>query len=261
MKITILAAISLVFISATPKTAPKASKQEFYSLKVYLLKDKDQQTRVENYLKNALLPALHRAGFPRIGVFEPIGNDTAAIRKIYVFIPGKSLDELTTLQTKLDKDPQYAEQGKDYIEAAYDKQPYIRIENILLKAFPDMPRHAAPQTLQGPKSDRIYELRSYEGPTEKYYDSKVRMFNEGGEIPLFQRLGFNAIFYASVVSGSHMPNLMYMTTFDDMPAREQHWKNFFSDSVWKQLVAKPEYQHNVSHSDIIFLHPTEWSDL
>jgi len=135
------------------------------------------------------------------------------------------------------------------------------METILLEAFPDMPHHAVPAALQGPKAERVYELRSYEGPTEKYFANKVHMFNEGGEIPLFQRLGFNAGFYASVLPGSHMSNLMYMTSFDNMAARDQHWKTFSADPAWKQLSSSPQSQHNVSHIDIVFLHPTDYSDL
>src|SRR5260221_5935183 len=63
--------------------------------------------------------------------------------------------------------------------------PYARRESFLSQAFPNMPRHAVPTALQGPRDQRIYELRSYEGPTEKYFANKVRMFNEGGEVPLF----------------------------------------------------------------------------
>jgi len=63
-----------------------------------------------------------------------------------------------------------------------------------------------------------------------------------------------------VVSGSHMPNLMYMTTFNSKDDRESHWKTFSNDPVWKQLVALPEYQHNVSKADITFLFPVDYSD-
>ena len=87
------------------------------------------------------------------------------------------------------------------------------------------------------------------------------MFNQGGEIELFKKLGFNAVFYASVLAGAHMPNLMYMTSFENKAARDQHWKTFGDDPFWKHLSAQPEYQHNVSHIDIVFLHPTEFSDL
>jgi hypothetical protein len=240
---------------------PLSVKQEFYSIKIYQLKNKEQEERVDKFLKAAYLPALHRLGIPEVGVFKPIGNDTAAIRRIYVLIPLRTLEQFTGLPGSLAKDAQYQADGKDYLEAVYDNVPYLRIESVLLQAFPDMPRHAAPKSLTTPPSERIYELRSYEGPTEKYFTNKVQMFNQGGEIGLFQRLGFNAVFYASVVSGAHMPNLMYMTSFANMAAREEHWKNFSSDPFWKTLSAAPEYQHNVSHIDIVFMHPADYSDL
>jgi hypothetical protein len=107
----------------------------------------------------------------------------------------------------------------------------------------------------------VYELRSYESPTEKLHVNKVHMFNEGGEVPLFKRLGFNAVFYADVINGSHMPNLMYMTSFDNLAAREEHWKTFVADAEWKKLSALPEYQHNVSKAEIILLHAADYSDL
>jgi hypothetical protein len=86
------------------------------------------------------------------------------------------------------------------------------------------------------------------------------MFNEGGEVGLFKRLNFNAVFYAQVLAGNKMPNLMYMTTFENMQDREAHWKAFGDDPFWKKLSSLPEYQHNVSHADIIFLHPVAYSD-
>src|SRR5215217_5987049 len=106
-----------------------------------------------------------------------------------------------------------------------------------------MPAMAVPQ-LSSAKAQRIYELRSYEGPTEKLYLNKVQMFNQGGEVPLFKRLNFNAVFYASVLAGSRMPNLMYMTTFENRAEREAHWKTFTDDAEWKKLSSMPEYQHN-----------------
>ena len=86
------------------------------------------------------------------------------------------------------------------------------------------------------------------------------MFNEGDEVGLFKRLNFNAIFYAEVVAGGKMPNLMYMTSFENMADRDAHWKSFGSDPAWKKLSAMPEYKNNVSHIDIMFLRPTDYSD-
>ena len=86
------------------------------------------------------------------------------------------------------------------------------------------------------------------------------MFNAGGEVVLFKRLGFNAVFYADVIYGSHMPNLMYMTSFDNMESRNEHWKSFSNDPEWKTLSGMDMYKNNVSHIDITLMHPTEYSD-
>ena len=115
--------------------------------------------------------------------------------------------------------------------------------------------------LTSPHTEHIFELRSYESATEKLYANKVQMFNRGGEIPLFKRLNFNAVFYAEVISGCHMPNLMYMTSFENKNVRDEFWKTFGSDPEWKHLSSMPEYQHNVSKADIILTHPTAYSDL
>lgn len=235
-------------------------KKEFYSILIYHLKDAEQESRMDAYLKDALIPALHKTGAAHIGVFKPVGNDTAADRRVYVFIPGNSAEQLLQLPRTLLQNNNYLANGKDFIDAAWDKPTYVRQETIILEAFPGMPKMALPE-LKGAKSERIYELRSYESPTDKLYRNKVDMFNKGDEVGIFKKLGFNAVFYADVLSGSHMPNLMYMTTFENRAARDEHWKAFSSDPQWKALLAQPEYAHNVSRSEIIFLTPAEYSEI
>jgi hypothetical protein len=240
---------------------PEPPRQEFFAIRVYQLSTARQEARVDSFLQLAFLPALHRQKITGIGVFKAIGNDTAAIRRIYVFIPLKTFDEYDALLTKLSADEEYHSAGRSCHDAPYDDPAYIRMETILLKAFPDMPQHATPWTGQPYSPDRVYELRSYEGPSEGFFANKVKMFNDGGEITLFDKLGFHAVFYASVLSGAHMPNLMYMTSFDNMDARNDHWKTFGADPTWKSLSSSPEYQHNVSHIDDIFLHAAPYSEL
>src|SRR5262249_49395638 len=146
-------------------------------------------------------------------------------------MPLRSLDEITTIASKLQGNSEYQTAGQEYINAVYTTPPYNRMETILLHAFPLAPKMNEPK-LQSPKKDRVYELRSYESAAEKIHANKVQMFNEGGEIDLFKRLNFNAIFYAQVVAGSKMPNLMYMTSFENMQDREAHWKLFGEDPFW-----------------------------
>jgi hypothetical protein len=239
-------------------TTTKQTQRYYYQIKIYHLKTKAQEDRLDNYLKNAYLPALHRAHIASVGVFKPVEQDTAG-KKIYVLIPFTSLSALENTDNGLLKDSKYLAAGKDYIDAQFNDAPYNRMESIVLKAFPKAPAPEKPK-LKAAKADRVYELRSYESPTEKYYTNKVKMFNAGGETVLFKRLNFNAVFYADVISGSHMPNLMYMTTFENKADRDEHWQKFSNDSVWKALSLTPEYQHNVSKADITFLHPTDYSD-
>jgi hypothetical protein len=237
-----------------------APKQEFYELRIYTFKSPEQLQRTEAYLEKALLPALHRQGNSRVGVFRPVETDSTFGKKLYVLIPHKTLAAFDKQERLLAKDKTYLESGKDYLDAIYSNAPYLRIQTILLKAFVGMPIAAKPD-LKTPVSERVYELRSYEGHTEKIYRNKVDMFNAGDEVGLFKRLGFNAVFYGEGLSGGRMPNLMYMTTFENKASRDAHWKTFVDDEQWKTLSAMPEYKNNVSKIEIFFLRPTTYSDL
>lgn len=236
-----------------------AKERNFYQIKIYHLKSATQEQRLDNFLRQAYLPALHRANIRSVGVFKPIKQDTADIR-VYVLIPFRSLSEFDNLGSKLAKDSHYQQSGSDYINAPYNDVPYARLESILLKAFSGSPELTLPK-LTGPQSERVYELRSYEGPTEKYYENKVKMFNAGNEIAIFKKLGFNAVFYGEVMSGSRMPNLMYLTTFNNQADRDAHWKAFSADPDWKKLSALEEYKNNVSKNEQFFLRPAEYSDI
>jgi hypothetical protein len=236
-----------------------AAGRDFYQIQVYRLKDKAQEVRVDNYLKMAYIPALHRAGIKNVGVFKPIPSDTVSGKQVIVWIPLTALDQLDKLQATLSNDVAYQTAGADVLNAPFDNLPFQRKESILLKAFPDAPTYFIPKHKTKP-SERIYELRSYEGPTENLFRQKAKMFNEGGEIKLFKSLEFNAVFYAEVISGNTMPNLMYLTTFADMAAHDAHWAAFGSHPEWKKLSSLDEYKHTVSKTVKILLSPTDYSD-
>lgn len=240
----------------------QGSARYYYQLKIYHM-TKAQEPVVENFLKTAYLPALKRAGISKVGVFKPVAPTDTTEQLIYVFVPFTSLTQFDKINPVLDKDQQYKAAGKDYLEAAYNKPAYKRIESILLRSFPAMPEPEVPN-LTGPKSERVYELRSYESATENYAANKIKQFNEGNqdgnEIKLFKRLNFNTVFASEVISGSRMPNLMYMTTFNNKADRDAHWAAFSADSIWKALSGMTEYQHNVAKNDMKFIYPVDYSD-
>ncbi len=237
----------------------QASDQQYYQLKIYNMSSDDQVQVVDEYLKTAYLPALERLNISNIGVFKSKDNDADTIHKTYVLIPYDNIGSYLDMDERLRQDQQYVEAGADYINASHDDAPYDRIESILMRAFADHPV-LKPSPLDNPRSERIYELRSYESATERLYVNKVDMFNAGGEIKLFDRLDFNAVFYAEVISGGHMPNLMYMTTHSDKTSRSECWEAFVSSAEWQEMKDLPKYANTISHADVILLEPTTYSD-
>ncbi len=254
-RIILLFAFSFVMLSFA--LAQKKTKQGYFEIKIYTLKDKSQEDRVGAFLKDAYLPALHKSGINNVGVFKPVESDTTFGKRIFVLIPYLTLDQFEKTTNLLASTTFNA--GQEYLDADYTNPPFVRQQSILLRAFPGMPGMGTP-ALSSPRSERIYELRSYEGPTEKIYRNKVKMFNDGDEIGLFQRLGFNAVFYADVIAGSRMPNLMYMTTFENQTSHDEKWNAFRQDPQWKNLSSMAEYQHNVSKINIYLLRPVAYSD-
>lgn len=243
-----------------PFTYSQAQNRDIYELKIYHIENADQEKRLDTYLEKAYIPALHKAGIAKVGVFKPVLSDEKeAGTKVYVFVPYKNLQQFTEMTVKLEKDKEYLKNGKDYIDAAHDNPPYRRIETTVMRAFTGMPRFQESK-VTGPKKDRVYELRSYESATEKQYLNKVKMFNEG-EIEIFDRLGFNAIFYAEVIAGAHMPNLVYLTTFENMESEKAHWKAFGTDPQWEKMKVMEEYQNNMNRNDAKLLYPADYSDL
>ena len=252
---TLLFIISSVFSKAQSNKNTKGC----YQISVFNFATADQQKAIDSYLRTAYLPALHSQKIRNVGIFTPLANDTASSKRLYVIIPLKSFQQAATLDDEIRKDEQYMANSKNFREAAYNNPPFERIEKILLEKFALASLFNSPKLSSG-KSERIYELRSYESPTDHMFANKVEMFNEGGEIDLFAKLNFNAVFYAKVIAGSHMPNLMYMTSFENMADREAHWKSFVASDVWKKISTMSYYQNNMSHMDITLMKATDYSD-
>lgn len=236
-----------------------SGQREFIVLRIYHATDSAQLTVIDQYLQASLRPALEKSGFTRTGFFNAVNNDTAADKRMYAVVPLPSLAQFESFTATAARTLTDSTASPGYTKALYNVPPYARMETILLQAFEGSPQVKKP-SLKGNVSERVYELRSYESATEALHLNKVQMFNTG-EVSLFQRLGFNAVFYGQVMAGSRMPNLMYLTSFENKAVRDEHWKTFGADPEWKAMSGKPEYQHNVSSNIITFLRPTAYSKL
>jgi hypothetical protein len=255
--LALLFGTTIAFAQKTKKG--NQASREYIALTVYHAADTQQLGLIENYLQGVMLPTLAKRGHTKVGVFTMVGNDTASDKRVYVLTAFPSLAKWEEANTLL-QHYHTAPTGRDaYSQASHNQPPYTRYETVLMQAFSGMPQVKAPQ-LQGNRAERVYELRSYESATEALHLNKVAMFNNG-ELQLFDRLGFNAVFYGQVVAGSRMPNLVYMTSFENKAARDEHWKTFGNHPDWKAMSSNPIYQNNMNKMDIVFLTPTAYSRL
>ena len=81
-------------LSASAEESLSKKERQYYELRVYHLASNEQVGVVERFLQGALLPALQRADVKTVGVFKWLGNDTAAVKKLFVLIPYKSLEQM-----------------------------------------------------------------------------------------------------------------------------------------------------------------------
>ncbi|MDF1574814.1 MAG: NIPSNAP family protein [Bacteroidales bacterium] len=233
-------------------------QRDYFQLKIYNFQNEEQEALLDVYFRDALLPALHRNGIQNVGVFKAIEELIERKDFIIVLTPFNSLDHFEKLDALLMEDAEYLQSAGNYLNASHDNPPYARIESMILRSFSATPELVLPD-LNTARSERVYELRSYEAATEKLYKLKVEMFNEG-ESALFQELKFNPVFFCEVLSSAHMPHLIYMTAHADSTAQKENWDAFVNHPEWERMKNLDKYQNTVSNITRTLLYPTEYSD-
>src|SRR5690348_18271999 len=86
--------LTLFILSCFDTELIAAPPTEFYELRIYQIDTPEQEKVVDEFLQQAYLPALHRHGIPKVGVFKPIEQDTVYYgKRIYVLIPFETLEK------------------------------------------------------------------------------------------------------------------------------------------------------------------------
>jgi hypothetical protein len=235
------------------KTTQAAPQKAFYELRTYQFRFGAPQSGLDNYLKDALIPALNRQGVKNVGVFREWGKSDPA--KLSVLIPYPSAEAFATMGGKLAGDSAYTQASQPYTDLTPDKIPFSRYTSSLLSAFDGLPQLTVPA-----KEPRIFELRTYEGYSEDAVRRKISMFNVD-ELPIFYKVKLNPVFFGEVVAGEHMPCLTYMLVFKDMAERDANWKEFSANPDWKRISPLPAYANTVSNIIRVFLEPTAYSQI
>jgi len=212
-------------------------RREFYQLRRYNLFSGQQLKVTESYFSGALIPALARMALGPVGAFKlDIGPETPAY---YLLIPGPSVEMLAELDLRLAEDAEFLKAADTFWNATSAAPAFQRAEISLLAAFKGWPR-LTPPAAAATKSKRIFQLRTYESPSDGEHVRKVEMFHSG-EFEIFLSAGFHPVFFGDTLVGSRMPNLTYMLSFGDLAELDAKWDVFRNDPAWKKLSTSPRY--------------------
>lgn len=234
--------------------AAEDKPKQLHELRKYTFASQEKMQAFCEFLSEAAIPAMNRAGCKKVGAFVPMESEE---HFVYVLISHCCMESAVALNTKMLADEAYVKAAAD-IFAAPKKDPiYQRVESSLSLAFDDCPQVEAPNL----KDTRVLQLRIYESHTAERAKKKVAMFNEGGEIDLFRECGMPPVFFGETLVGDLMPNLTYMLSFEDMEAKEKGWKTFIASPEWKTLSSDPQYKDTVSRITNIMLRPIEGSQI
>jgi hypothetical protein len=214
-----------------------ASNREFYQIRRYSLLSGPQTKLTESYFSDALIPAVGRVGMGPVGAFRvDIGPETPVY---YVLIPGASLQALAELDLRLVEDAAFLKAADPFWNATAVAPAFQRVESSLLAAFAGWPKLTPPASA-ATKGKRIFQLRTYESPSNGDHVRKVEMFHSG-EFEIFLKAGFHPVFFGDTLVGSRMPNLTYMLSFADQAELDAKWNLFRDDPDWRKLSTSPRF--------------------
>ncbi len=233
-----------------------AGAREYFEFRQYRLHTGSKKNQVGNFLNKVGIPALNRIGIGPVGVFTAMYGPSAPT--LYVMLVHKSLESVMTSSERLLADDKF--RNTDFAGASLSDTAYVRVESSLMVAFEGMPQLAVPKQKTENKS-RIFELRTYESHSIKASKKKIEMFNDGGEIAVFNKTGLAPVFFGETIVGPQMPNLTYMLVFDNLTDRDAKWKVFGGSPEWKKLSGDPQYKGTVSNITDFILKPTGYSQI
>ncbi len=232
-----LATSALAVGSNVGAQSPAAPAREFYHLRRYSLQSGPQMKLTESYFADALIPTLSRMGMGPVGAFRlEFGPETPAF---YLLVPGASVEGLAQLDLHLAKDDAFLKLADPFWSATAMAPAFQRVDISLLAAFDGWPKLVAPP-FTAAKAKRIFQLRTYESPSNADHVRKIEMFH-AGEFDIFKNAGCNPVFFGDTLAGSRLPSLTYMLSFANAAELDAKWEIFRNNPAWKKLSTSPRY--------------------
>jgi hypothetical protein len=245
--------------SAEVQPSPTGASPLVLELRRYRLHTGTMASRLGGYAKDALVPALNRAGLGPVGLFNVAVGEGPTL---HVLIPHRDAASVLALDDKLAADAEYRRAAAAIATLPSDDPPYLRVDSSLHAAVPTFPGIEKPSGAAAGTS-RLFELRTYRSHSELGSRKKIEMFEQGGELAIFRRVGLATVFFSRDVVGTGLPSLTYMLVFADAATREKNWDAFRQDPEWLKLRAQPGYADAeiVSGITSTILRPAEGSQV
>jgi hypothetical protein len=241
--------------------------KQYIEVRKYTVKDADKRKLLVETLDKALLPALNRQGIAPAGVFVPLEKEAAYALNVFVVFPHQMpMENITSVNTKLLADAEYRKAAAPIFETNSKDPVYTACETYLLNSFPSMPALETPQlgatkTPLHTMPDRVFEWRLYRSFNIERNAAKIKMFDEGGELPVFREVGLNPIFFGDVLAGNKLPALMYMVGCPSLEAHAEAWRLFGQHPKWREIRNLPEYADTATEIDKVVLKPSPGSGI
>jgi len=250
----------LAALATTTAMAQNQKNTEYIEVRKYTVADENKRTQLVKILDEALIPALNRQGLKPVGVLIPDAKAERELKyalNVFVVVPHKTTETFVNVNANLVADMEYRKAAAPIFNTTSKDPLYTDCETFLLQGFPTIP------SMETPKfgSNRVYQLRLYRSFNIERNDAKIKMFDVGGELPLFRELGLNPIFFGNIVAGSRRPAFWYMLGFDSPEKRDEAWKTFVSHPKWQVLKNLPEYADTATEVDNIMVTPSPGSQL
>lgn len=224
-------------MSATMTAAAAGGAPKFFLLEQFYLKNGTQAARIAQYLQGGVMESAKRLGMPApVAVLEALV--APHMPQVACVTPYASVDEMQAARKKRAADGQYQSALAEWEKG--DEAPYEHYSEVLLEAADYQP--ALPKELPKQEAPRVFELRVYHSPTERQLKALHERF-AGPEIQIFHRCGVRPLLYSSTLIGPSKPNLVYLTPFDSLAAREKAWAAFGADPEWVKVRAESIAKH------------------
>jgi len=224
------------------------SNKQIYEWRIYSLTG--DGTILDEFFKETLIPAYNRCDIS-VGAFSLYKQEE--IEQRYLLLVYPDLKTYDIVRQTVWNDEAFQTAASTFFEETAPNPVYSEFETYICEAFDKIPVMRMPDN-----SRTLFEYRCYHSPNEDANKRKIKMFNDE-EIDLFDKVGINSVCYGEILSGTHMPALIYLTWYLDEDTRNSVWKDFGSHPDWNIIRRKPEYRNTAIKNQIILLSPMSYS--